>query len=121
MIRWLEIERLAGTRAEVISAPLTLESHRAGSQVTLAGVTVISQGADASLPMNVADRSGMDGAMLVASTSDFDVAAPAVSNPGAVEKIGSASNFASVPEPSTIFLGLMGLVGLVGFARRRRS
>jgi hypothetical protein len=31
------------------------------------------------------------------------------------------SLFASVPEPSTILIGLMGLVGLVGFARRRRG
>lgn len=31
------------------------------------------------------------------------------------------SLFASVPEPSTIIIGLMGLVGLVGFARRRRG
>ncbi len=122
LIKWLDIERLAGKAGDVISTPLTLESHRAGTQLTLTGVSAIVHEAEAALALAVADHTGSEAGFVALTASNFnaaaDTAAPA---PAVPENIGSASNFAGaavVPEPSSI--GLLA-IGALAFLRRRRA
>lgn len=116
MFRSLEAERLTlvSMRTDMMAAGVTLDSHRAGSWVTLAGLDAITQNA---LPMDVVDRSGFDETMFAANPADFSPAAATTAAP-ASENIGSASNFAAVPEPSAI--GLLAM-GAFAFLRRRRG
>ena len=67
MFRSLEVERLALVRlgTDVMAASVTLDSHRAGAWVTLAGLDAITQSA---LPMDVADHADFGGTMFAAAS-----------------------------------------------------
>ena len=119
LARWLDVERMAGKPSHVITAPLTLESHRAGSQITLAGINAIADEAAPALAMDSADRARLEETAFAVAT-DFDAPQNVALNPAPVagENVGSASSFAAVPEPSSV--GLLA-VGAFAFLRRRRG
>ncbi|MEO7318147.1 MAG: PEP-CTERM sorting domain-containing protein [Chthoniobacteraceae bacterium] len=108
-----DIDRLfAGTRADVISAPLSLASHRAGSLVTLTGVNAVEAGSEETLPADLANLSGLDETIFAVTVPNLNPA------PAVPENVGSASSFAAVPEPCSIALLAM---GAFAFLRRRRG
>ena len=119
LARWLDVERMAGKPSDVITAPLTLESQRPGSQ-TLAGVQAVADDAAPLLVMDSMDRDRLEETAFAAETTDFSAAQNVASTPApvAAENVGSASTFAAVPEPSSV--GLLA-IGTLAFLRRRRA
>ena len=118
LIRWIEIERLAGKQMDVAAAPVTLESHRTGAWVTFVGVNPIASDANPAQPIELADHSGADATMFAVTSPNIDAASTTAAVPAAKENIGSASNFAAVPEPASISLIAL---GTLAFLRRRRG
>ena len=120
LARWLDVERMAGKPSDMITAPLTLESHRAGSQVTLVGINAIADEVAPALVMDSTDRARLEESTFAGATTDFGAPQNVASTPVpvAAENVGSASSFAAVPEPSSI--GLLA-IGAVAFLRRRRG
>lgn len=108
-----DLDRLfVATRGDVISAPVSITSHRAGSRRTLLGESF--DGADATPSTALPECADLTAAMASLATPDLSPAP-------APENIGSASSFAAaaaVPEPTSVALLAM---GAFAFLRRRRA
>lgn len=103
---------LSGTAASFSVKPLALDNLRAGSDLTLTGVSATAPAGQITLPEALAlDAAAMDSIATVDSS-------PAPAPAAAPSTLGSASAFAVVPEPSSIALLAFGALALV---KRRRS
>ena len=117
MISKRDVERLlAMARMDIAVAPLSLAIRPAGGHVTLTGIAVGAPNAEAAARDTLADTSEAGGKAIAVAASNLGAApAPAPTVP---ERIGAASSFGVVPEPSSIALVAMGAVALL---RRRRG
>ena len=99
---------LAGTATSFSVKPFALDNLRAGSDLTLTGVSATAPASQITLPEALAlDAAAMDS---IATVDSAPAAAPSA--------MGSASAFAVVPEPSSVALLAFGALALV---KRRRS
>ena len=118
--RWLEFDRLATNKGEVLSTSLSLESHRVGSRMTLIGDFAVAQDREVVLAVELANRVSGEETAFAVSVPNLSAEPAVASAPTAapVENIGSASQFATVPEPTAVSLIAL---GALAFLRRRRA
>lgn len=118
--RWIEAHRLATNNGEMLSGSLSLESHRVGSRMTLLGDFAVSQDREVVLALEMANRATGEETEFAVNVRNLSAESTSPSTPSAApaENIGSASQFATVPEPTAVSLIAL---GALAFLRRRRA
>lgn len=108
---------LTATHIDLSAASVTLAIQDGGRFLTLTGLDTIAPVAQA-MPVAQYQYAGLDDPAIALTTSVTSANSDSASAPAASEKVGSASSFAAVPEPSSI--ALLAMASVV-FLRRRRA
>ena len=108
---------LTASRLDLSATSLSLAIQDGGKFLTLTGLNAVNPIAQA-IPVMQYQYAGLDDPAIALTTSVAGSNSDSAPAPAASEKVGSASSFAAVPEPSSIALLAM---GSVAFLRRRRS